>query len=130
MDRRDFLKTTVLGTAAALTGRAALAAPESGLLPLHKKLPRWRGFNLMEKMNAGRNMPFIEADFQWLADWGFDFVRLPMDYRCWTDPNDPYKADEKVLAEIDLAVEMGRKHKVHVDLALHRAPGYTVAKPP
>jgi len=22
--------------------------------------------------------PFREADFQWISDWGFDFVRLPM----------------------------------------------------
>jgi endoglucanase len=65
-----------------------------------------------------------------MADWGFDFVRLPMDYRCWTDPADPYRLDEKVLAEIDQAVEFGRKHGVHVDLNLHRAPGYTVARPP
>ena len=65
-----------------------------------------------------------------MADWGFDFVRLPMDYRCWTDRSDPYRLDEKVLGEIDQAVEFGRKHGVHVNLNLHRAPGYTVAKPP
>jgi len=53
-----------------------------------------------------------------------------MDYRCWTDPKDPYKTDGKVLAEIDQAVEFGGKHKVHVCLNLHRAPGYTVASPP
>ena len=35
-----------------------------------------------------------------------------------------------MLGEIDQAVEFGRKHDVHVCLNLHRAPGYTVAKPP
>jgi endoglucanase len=130
MKRRDFLKTAALGTAAAVAARAVGTAAETAASELAKKLPRWRGFNLLEKFNAGSNKPFVEADFQWLAEWGFDFVRLPMDYRCWTDAQDPYKVNEKVLSEIDQAVEFGRKHKVHVDLNLHRAPGYTVASPP
>lgn len=130
MKRRDFLKTALLTTSAALTGRTAGAASQPDTSQLSRKLPRWRGFNLLEKFNAGRNGPFVESDFQWMAEWGFDFVRLPMDYRCWTDKSAPYKLDEKVLGEIDRAVEFGRKHGVHVNLNLHRAPGYTVASPP
>jgi len=119
-----------MGTAAAILGKTGLAAPGPTAKQLARKLPRWRGFNLLEKFNAGRNEPFVESDFAWMAEWGFDFVRLPMDYRCWTDRNDPYQLDEKVLGEIDRAVEYGRKHGIHVDLNLHRAPGYTVASPP
>jgi endoglucanase len=130
MKRRDFLKTAALTTGAALAGRTVEAVPQPEASPLSRKLPRWRGFNLLEKFNAGRNRPFVESDFEWIAEWGFDFVRLPMDYRCWTDKSDPYQLDEKVLKEIDQAVEFGRKHGVHVDLNLHRAPGYTVAQPP
>ena len=130
MKRRDFLKTAALTTGAAIVGQTAEAAPQPDPSPLSRKLPRWRGFNLLEKFNAGRNHPFVESDFEWMAAWGFDFVRLPMDYRCWTDRSDPYKLDEKVLKEIDRAVEHGRKHGVHVSLNLHRAPGYTVARPP
>jgi endoglucanase len=130
MKRRDFLKTAALTTSATLAGRIAGAAPQPETSPLSRKLPRWRGFNLLEKFNARRNQSFVEADFEWMAEWGFDFVRLPMDYRCWTDRSDPYLLDEKVLKEIDQAVEFGRKHGVHVDLNLHRAPGYTVASPP
>jgi len=130
MKRRDFLKTAALTTGAAIVGQTAECAPQPDPSPLSRKLPRWRGFNLLEKFNAGRNRPFLESDFEWMAAWGFDFVRLPMDYRCWTDPSDPYKLDQKVLKEIDRAVEHGRKHGVHVSLNLHRAPGYTVAQPP
>jgi endoglucanase len=129
MQRREFLKTAALGAAAAMAGPAAFAA-ETSTEQLAKKLPRWRGFNLVEKMNGGANKPFVEDDFRWTAGWGFDFVRLPMDYHCWTDAADPYKVNEKVLAEIDQAVEFGRKHKIHVNLNLHRAPGYCVNKPP
>ena len=136
MNRRQWLKTAAVagGTllAGAAAGPAAPAAPSAAptAADLAKKLPRWRGFNLLEKFNAGRNQPFVESDFEWMREWGFDFVRLPMDYRCWTAKDNPYKYDEAILKHIDQAVEFGRKHKVHVSVNLHRAPGYTVAKPP
>jgi endoglucanase len=129
MQRRDFLRVAAAGAAAIGTGWSLAGEPDSAV-PLAKKVPRWRGFNLLEKFNAGRNVIFLESDFEWIHQWGFDFVRLPMDYRCWTDAADPYKLNEKVLREIDQAVELGHKHGVHVNLCLHRAPGYTVAKPP
>ena len=140
MNRRDFLTTAALAGGAAMAGlgvRGALGADTptaAKTLPsvkdLARKVPRWRGFNLLEKFMVGRNSPFVEADFEWIEEWGFDWVRLPMDYRCWTDKDDPYKLDEKVLKEIDEAVAFGKKHKVHVNVCLHRAPGYTVASPP
>jgi len=136
MNRRKFLQSAMatlggigLGRQSCL-GLQPAEASRSEAAPLARKLPRWRGFNLLEKFNAGRNQPFAEDDFRLMADWGFDFVRLPMDYRCWTDPADPYKLKESVLAEIDQAVEFGRRYGVHVSLNLHRAPGYTVARPP
>jgi endoglucanase len=144
MHRRTFLKHAAAGAAAMAAGTAAQPAPGAAEQPgagakaaaqpsmkdLAKKLPRWRGFNLQEKFNAGRHGPFKEEDFAIMAEWGFDFVRLPMDYRCWTDKADPYKLNEAVLKEIDAAVELGKKHRIHVSLNLHRAPGYTVASPP
>lgn len=153
MNRRDFLQTAGGGVFAALAARALGAERPVGKTPsnpplrehrardrltlvddrgegdLARRLPKWRGFNLLEKFNVGNNRPFVEDDFRWMAEWGFNFVRLPMDYRCWTDSKDPYQLKEKVLAEIDQAVEFGKRHGVHVSLNLHRAPGYTVAQP-
>jgi endoglucanase len=107
---------------------------------VNNPLPRWRGFNLLEKFTADdssrsvqfgrRNPPFQESDFQWIAGWGFDFVRLPMSYRCWSSPENWLEMDEAVLADIDQAVEYGAKYGVHVCLNLHRAPGYCVNPPP
>lgn len=103
-------------------------------------LPRWRGFNLLEKFsmgepsksapNSNRNLKFREEDFQWIADWGFDFVRLPMTYHCWSEPDNWFEMDERVLADIDEAVELGRTYGLHVCLNMHRAPGYCVNPPP
>jgi endoglucanase len=74
--------------------------------------------------------PFEERDFADIAELGFNFVRLPLDYRCWTDAKDPRKLKEPVLKEIDHALELGRKYQVHVQINFHRAPGFTVARPP
>jgi len=126
MNRRHFVKAATGW--ALLAGRAA-AADRRPADPTAAKLPRWRGFNLLEKFH-GRNDRFAEEDFAWIAEWGFDFVRLPMDYRCWIEGGDWTKFREATLREVDEAVRLGQKHRVHVNLNFHRAPGYTVATPP
>ena len=138
LNRRSFLIRTAAFAAtpaftASLNARAlkAAGARVENKLPVPKwsKLPRWRGFNLLEKFN-GSNRPFLEEDFQNISDLGFNFVRLPMDYRAWTMDGDKTKFNEKTLSEIDQAKEYGKKYGVHVLVNFHRAPGYTVANPP
>ena len=95
------------------------------------KLPRWRGFNLLEKFTDQPNSAFVEWDFDRIVEWGFDFVRLPMSYRCWSEP-DPARwleMDPVILGQVDDAIEMGRQRGIHVNLNLHRAPGYCVNPP-
>jgi aryl-phospho-beta-D-glucosidase BglC (GH1 family) len=94
-----------------------------------QKLPRWHGFNLLEKFQKNANKPFVEDDFRLISQWGFNFVRLPMDYRCWIVEGDWRRLNEDVLKEIDQAVAWGETYGIHVCLNFHRAPGYTVAKP-
>ncbi|MHB8522137.1 MAG: glycoside hydrolase family 5 protein [Limisphaerales bacterium] len=131
INRRQFLQAT----ATALASTAALGLPEVRAadkklpVPRPAHLPRWRGFNLTEKFNGDRNQPFRESDFEWIAGWGFNFVRLPMSYRCWADANDWLNLRESALKEVDQAVEFGRQHGIHVNLNLHRAPGYCVNPP-
>ena len=55
-------------------------------------MPRWRGFNLLDKFMVDHQKPFEERDFADIAELGFDFVRLPLDYRCWTDRDQPQDA--------------------------------------
>jgi aryl-phospho-beta-D-glucosidase BglC (GH1 family) len=105
------------------------AAPKDAAWPdaTAAKLPRWRGFNLTEKFTLGRgNQRFKEQDFRLISQWGFDFVRLPMDYRLWIVDKDWHRLNEDVLKEIDEAVELGKRYHIHVSINFHRAPGYCV----
>jgi endoglucanase len=138
-DRRRFLKLATGFAAASSVGVLASdpvevrPRPSDHVLPeaTAGRLPRWRGFNLLEKFTKRRdgNGPFRESDFEWIAELGFNFVRLPMSYLCWTDPSDWLQLREAELKHIDDAVDLGRKHGVHVNINFHRAPGYCVNPP-
>ncbi|WP_214226125.1 cellulase family glycosylhydrolase [Pedobacter sp. B4-66] len=127
MERRKFLQLGVGLTAASLFTPVLLA--KSNPLIVKNKLPLWRGFNLLEKFNGADNQSYREGDFEMMAKWGFNFARLPMSYHCWSKPDDWLQIDEKVLKEIDQAIAFGIKHKIHVNLNLHRIPGYCVNPP-
>ncbi len=131
MKRREFVKLTACAASAVAVSQPLLGLAAEAAAPSASRLPRWRGFNLLEKFTRRRdgNPPFAETDFAWMQDWGFDFVRLPMSYLCWTDPNDWTKLLEPELKHIDQAVEFGRKRKIHVNINFHRAPGYCVNPP-
>lgn len=97
-------------------------------------LPRWRGFNLLGLYTAKDVGDFPMEDFDLISELGFDFVRIPMNYRTWTVPGhlEPEMADkvyevkEAPLEQLDKCVEHAVAHGLHVNLNLHRAPGYCI----
>lgn len=140
--RRDFLAATSLGT-------AALAAGAFGATAKKNPLPRWRGFHYhyfeYRPAPAGgaaattarppMTPASMEEDYKIISDFGFDMVRIGVQYWDWVDFTDksaiggPLAKDllhlkESGLARIDGAVERARKYKLHVVLDMHRAPGY------
>src|SRR5689334_3562206 len=81
LNRRQLLQATFAGLVGHSVGRSGMAqtSTEAKLpKPLPSRLPRWRGFNLLEKFTKrdGGNPPFKESDFEWIAAFGFNFVRL------------------------------------------------------
>ncbi len=125
MDRRDFLKTSGVFAATSIVGlkTGKAAEPEKPKLTI----PRYRGFNLLEKFGEwGPRARFKEEDFEIMTEWGFDFARIPMSYWRWASKDDWFKIDEGVIKEIDEVVELGKKYKVHINLNLHRIPGYCI----
>lgn len=89
----------------------------------------WKGFNLLNKFNPYQQLPFAEEDFEIMAEWGFNFARIPLSYWCWSNENDWYNVDEKCLKEIDHAVELGKQYGIHINLNFHRVPGYCINPP-
>ena len=68
--------------------------------------------------------PPDEKALDFLAEYGFDFVRIPVDYRFWTTDFDYFHPDESVFYIIDQYLKACRLRGIHMSLNLHRAPGY------
>jgi endoglucanase len=135
--RRNFIKLAgAAGLSLGLAGQ--LAASPAKIAPVNA-LPRWRGFNLQYLYRTGDRMLKPNEDhFRWISGWGFDFVRIPLNYRNWLQkksapgelikPEDAFAVDESVLALVDDAVGYAAKHGIHLCLCFHHAPGYRVGK--
>ncbi len=137
-NRRSFLKTAALATAfTGVAGKFVFGAPSSA--PGSNPLPRWRGFNLLDYFGpfapkGDSSNQTTEEDLRWMAEWGFDFVRIPMAYPRYINfdptknitPDDVLNFNEKVIDEVEKLVDMANKYKLHVSLNLHRAPGYCI----
>jgi len=127
MDRRDFLSVSAAATAAVLLNGPALCAEEAMRVNRSKPvIPRWRGFNLTELAGGKKGRRFLESDFAWMAEWSFDFARLPMSYWTWADRNNWMEIDEAAIDAVDEAIRWGREYGIHVNLNFHRIPGYCV----
>jgi hypothetical protein len=68
--------------------------------------------------------PPDEKALDFLAEYGFNFVRVPVDYRFWTKDFDYFQPDESVFGFLDLYLKACRSRGIHMSLNLHRAPGY------
>jgi len=125
MKRRDFIKAGAALGAASITGLGVniLDSPVKSV----PDFPRYRGFNLLAKFSGrGPSKKFDEEDFEIMADWGFDFARIPMSYWNWASKNDWYNINEDVLKDIDEVVDLGRQYNIHINLNFHRVPGYCI----
>jgi endoglucanase len=95
---------------------------------LNNTIPRWRGFNLLEAFSIKSTGNFKEEDFLWMAQWDFNFVRIPMCYLLWSDWGNPFIIREDFFEKIDRVIFWGEKYGIHICISLHRAPGYSVNK--
>ncbi len=146
IDRRSFVKSAGLG--GTLIGLAGSASALGLSLPEKKpnKLPRWRGFNLLD-FYTSKPLVFprqnnkslsTEDDFRWMADWGFDFVRIPVQYPCYINfnpgndkekrilPEEVVSFNEQAIEEIEKLIFLANKYGMHASLNLHRVPGFCI----
>jgi endoglucanase len=94
----------------------------------------WHGFNLGNWLSQSTlRSPHIdtfykEGDIALAAEWGFNFIRLPVDYMLFERDEAPGVYDEAQLKYIDKAISWCKKYGMHVNLDLHHAPGYGISK--
>jgi len=103
------------------------AQPGEPISDLKAFCSQQKGFNLLGKFDVSwSNTGFTQKEFSVIKDLGFNFVRLPLDYRTYTPAGNWDIFTEAQLVKIDQAVEWGKQYNVHVCINLHRAPGYCV----
>src|SRR5687768_4770186 len=73
-----------------------------------------------------RPEPADEKALDFLAEFGFNFVRIPLDYRFWTQHFDYFHPDESVFDYTDQYLKACQSRGLHLSLNLHRAPGYCI----
>lgn len=88
---------------------------------------KYYGFNfqwMVSRNPEKRPEPADERALDFLAKFGFNFVRIPLDYRFWTRNFNYFHPDESVFQYIDSYLDSCRSRGLHFSLNLHRAPGY------
>lgn len=68
-----------------------------------------------------------QLDF--IAEEGFNFVRLPVDYRYFVRSGEEFAPHEGNLKILDTYVKECADRGLHFNLCLHRAPGYCINQP-
>jgi endoglucanase len=68
--------------------------------------------------------PANEKGLDFLAEFGFNFVRVPLDYRFWTQNFDYFQPDESIFKFVDRYLQACKSRGIHLSLNLHRAPGF------
>jgi aryl-phospho-beta-D-glucosidase BglC (GH1 family) len=104
-----------------------LAQPGEPISDLKTFCSQQKGFNLLGKFDVSwSNSGFTEKEFSIIHDLDCNFVRLPLDYRTYTQSGNWDIFTEVQLLKIDQTIQWGNQYNVHVCLNLHRAPGYCV----
>ncbi|MCX7710703.1 MAG: glycoside hydrolase family 5 protein [Clostridia bacterium] len=87
------------------------------------------GFNFqwMFTWEEGRKPePPDEKALDFLAELGFNFVRITTDYRYWTKNFEYLKPDMEVFSYIDSYLKACKERNLHLCLNFHRVPGYCI----
>lgn len=132
MRRRTFIKHSGMITLGLSLAEKALAAR-----PFANKLPKWKGFNLLDFFipdPSDRRSTTTDEHLEWMRAWGFDFVRIPIAYPHYLSfdgdrditAEEVYHVSQEQIEKIQALVERSHKHGMHVCLNLHRAPGYCI----
>ncbi len=88
------------------------------------------GFNFQWMLvhEGSRPEPPNVRALDFMARHGFNFVRVPTNYRVWTTDFDYFHPDESVFESLDRYLVACSERGIHLSLNLHRAPGYCITR--
>jgi len=66
-----------------------------------------------------------ENDIKKISKWGFNTIRLPIDYYFFEDDAKPFTYDLKRIKRIDDLIFSAAKYNLHIILDFHNMPGFT-----
>ena len=66
-----------------------------------------------------------ENDIKRISGWGFNTIRLPVDYYFFEDDSNPFTYDMKRIKRIDDFIGLTRKYNLKTILDFHNVPGFT-----
>ena len=104
-----------------------------------RAITRYRGFNLLDLFSTSNRWDehfsmthgdFVEDDFRWMQEWGFNFVRIPMSYLYFIGDTERRTFLESKLEHLDRLIALGEKYGIHISLNFHRGAGYCVTSYP
>jgi endoglucanase len=88
------------------------------------------GFNFLWMFSKGEGdrppQPVNVKELDFLAETGFNFVRVPTDYRFWTNGFNYQDVNESVFELIDSYLQACKDRNLHMCLNMHRVPGYCI----
>ena len=87
------------------------------------------GFNMLP-MVGGKHAPRMDdAELDFVAEHGFNYIRLPLNYTNWIHGHDYFNPDGRVLEVVDTYVAQCLERGLHANINFHRAPGYCINRP-
>ncbi|MCL2628572.1 MAG: cellulase family glycosylhydrolase [Oscillospiraceae bacterium] len=86
------------------------------------------GFNMLWMFYYSGKKPAKpdKKQLDFIAKKGFNYIRVPLDYRFWTKDFDYFNPDESVFDNLDAYLTACRERGLHMSLNMHRAPGYCI----
>lgn len=103
-----------------IEGRCGVTDQASLFRTLDSRFGRKERDHLMEFY---RQNWIAERDFAMIRSFGFNFVRLPMDYRLFEDDERPMKLKRDAFKWIDQTITWAKKHQLYVLLDMHGIQG-------
>lgn len=84
------------------------------------------GFLSQAKLTKNHLKTFItDKDIKCIKSWGFNVIRLPVDYILFEDDKRPFIYDEEKIKYIDNVINTCIKNDITLILDLHKAPGHS-----